>query len=352
MIMFLDAHVKPYENWWRAFLRHMNTNYKRVVVPLIPTMDGNTWVPNDNAVGVKMMFDWTLFFQWFEDGNDLVPCMSGGLFGISRAWWHESGEYDYGMQMWGAENIEQSIRVWLCGGEIYVARDSRISHVFRSAFPYEINNTEIYINKVRTVETWFGNYKERYYNADPAARQFIPYKGDISSRLELQKSLKCKPFEWYVDKFKKVFAEKHMLPEEVFLIRDTLTGLCLHPTEDHGVEEIGCDVNFQSNRHFQWSLANDGAGIRSVGNNECFDANAGALSKEGSHVFMYRCYDGARNTQQLWKLQNGNIRWQQGFCIKGGPAGKLKLTSCSDFLQRRGVFEFYEKRTVTGPGSL
>ena len=29
------------------------------------------------------MFDWKLHFKWFDDGNDLVPCMSGGLFGIT-----------------------------------------------------------------------------------------------------------------------------------------------------------------------------------------------------------------------------------------------------------------------------
>ncbi|CAJ1370799.1 unnamed protein product [Effrenium voratum] len=92
VIMFLDAHVKPEEGWYRPLLKHIGINYKRVVVPEIPILDGDTWKTDENAVGVKMMFDWSLFFNWFEDGNDLVPCMSGGLFAISRRWWHESGE--------------------------------------------------------------------------------------------------------------------------------------------------------------------------------------------------------------------------------------------------------------------
>ena len=29
------------------------------------------------------MFDWRLQFNWLDDGTDLVPCMSGGLFAIS-----------------------------------------------------------------------------------------------------------------------------------------------------------------------------------------------------------------------------------------------------------------------------
>lgn len=31
--------------------------------------------------------------------------MSGGLLGITKRWWYESGEYDNGMLMWGGENI-------------------------------------------------------------------------------------------------------------------------------------------------------------------------------------------------------------------------------------------------------
>lgn len=44
--------------------------------------------------------------------------------------WEESGKYDPGMLEWGGENIEQSMRVWMCGGEIYVARDSLVGHIF------------------------------------------------------------------------------------------------------------------------------------------------------------------------------------------------------------------------------
>lgn len=279
IIMFLDAHVRPEEGWHKPLLKHINQNYKRVVVPLIPILD-DAWEIDNNAVGVKMMFDWTLFFNWFEDGSDLVPCMSGGLFAISKRWWHESGEYDYGMNMWGAENIEQSIRVWLCGGEIYVARDSRVAHLFRRKFPYAVNNTEIYINKVRTVEAWFDEYKEYYYAADPGAKRFIPFMGDISERVALKQKLHCKPFSWYVSKFKEVFERKSMLPKEMFLIRDTVTELCL--TEDHGTSrliEVPCN---QRDRRLRWAFTHKGRSIEHVESNACLDANAGEPNKLGA----------------------------------------------------------------------
>merc|ERR1711920_1075624 len=79
------------------------------------------------------------------------------------------GEYDGEMRNWGAENIEQSVRIWLCGGEIVVARDSFVAHVFRKKFPYPVNETEVMLNKVRTVEVWFDSYKEKFYSHVPSA---------------------------------------------------------------------------------------------------------------------------------------------------------------------------------------
>jgi len=190
-----------------------------------------------------------------------------------------------------------------------------VAHVFRPTFPYKINNTEIYINKVRTVETWFDEYKDRFYEADPAARQFVKFRGDISDRLAIKKSLQCKPFDWYVQKFKTVFETKHMLPEDVFQIRDTETGLCLQASNDldHMIEAT-CD---DSSRLQQWSKANSANGLRNAGANKCLDANAGVHfnQKVGSDVLLYFCYP--RSEQQAFSIRNGLVKWRD-FCVEGG----------------------------------
>ena len=58
LIIFLDAHVKPEPNWLAPLFRHTNENWKRVVVPVIPILHGDTWRVESTAVGYKMMFDW------------------------------------------------------------------------------------------------------------------------------------------------------------------------------------------------------------------------------------------------------------------------------------------------------
>ena len=39
------------------------------------------------------------------------PTMAGGLFTIERNYFYEIGSYDDGMDIWGVENVEMSVRV-------------------------------------------------------------------------------------------------------------------------------------------------------------------------------------------------------------------------------------------------
>ena len=336
LIIFLDAHVKPERKWLAPLFRHTNENWKRVVVPVIPILNGDTWKVESTAVGYKMMFDWGLGFNWFDNGDDWVPIMSGGLLAMTRRYWHWSGEYDNLMLMWGAENIEQSVRIWLCGGEIVVARDSRVSHVFRPSFPYSVNHTQVNVNKVRVVEVWFDKYKDFFYRADPHARNLVPLMGDVSSRIKLKEKLQCKPFQYFVDRFRAVFDKRNMLPSRHFAIKDEKSGKCLEGHKDGTIGMRDCSIAVGPGFANGFRFVPEGdKGVRSLQfPHLCFDANAISLDKKGVKVLLYHCMSKNPN-QKGWEIADGGIRWEDNCAYMETETSHLTFGECT---QRDGEF--------------
>ena len=70
------------------------------------------------------------------------------------------------MMIWGGENVEMAIRVWVCGGSMLTLPCSHIGHIFRMYSPYtsmfdrEDHATK---NTNRLVEVWMDQYKPFYY---------------------------------------------------------------------------------------------------------------------------------------------------------------------------------------------
>merc|ERR1719158_2029654 len=60
--------------------------YKRIVCPTVGVTDPKTW-ENSKTGGVMMMFEWDFNFHWYDDGNDEVPIMSGGLLLMTKRYW-------------------------------------------------------------------------------------------------------------------------------------------------------------------------------------------------------------------------------------------------------------------------
>ncbi|CAD7930290.1 unnamed protein product [Amoebophrya sp. A25] len=308
VLFFLDAHVAMGENWHAPIFAHIRQNYRRVVQPFVAQLREEDWTIDFSAIGAKMMFDWRLHSDWFDDfkmgtrteqvshegevneheqntstsssrmkmrnshsqgeenidileqqvdanaialegaelinddeEQDSIPILSGGIFGISREWWHESGAYDPGLHSWGSEHIEQSLRLWLCGGEIVLARKAVVGHLFRSKWPYFVNKTEMLLNRVRVVETWFGGrnndfFRRLFYTVNknitttgsdtdsqhPPQHSWSNLRnqiGDLTDRLLLQERLQCGRFDSFVDRFRPILEQKGMVPRQSFLIR-------------------------------------------------------------------------------------------------------------------------------------
>ncbi|KAF4657674.1 hypothetical protein FOL47_008329 [Perkinsus chesapeaki] len=239
IIIFLDCHVKPAEGWDKPIVDFIRSNYKRVVVPSITDLDPDTWEEHRGGGGMsKCYLTWDADFKWFTSDDIYVPIMSGGLLAMSKKWWDETGGYDENMLGWGGENIDQSLRIWLCGGEIVNAKDSYVAHMWRLASrpktraKYTVPGGAVTTNRYRAAMAWYDEWLEKL-ETYPEFSQFAPgglrYKDrpDISNILEVKERLKCKPFGWFLRRFKKVYFDGGLVPDKVFHLKDQSTNMCI-----------------------------------------------------------------------------------------------------------------------------
>ena len=127
---------------------------------------------------------------------------------------------------WGGENIDQSLRIWLCGGEIVSAADSYVAHMWRDpAVPktrakYRVPPGAPQTNRMRAVKAWYGDFFDKVVTFPEFKKYQDPSRlGDLSSILDVKESLKCKPFSWYMDRFPNIYHAGGLLPDEIVMLQ-------------------------------------------------------------------------------------------------------------------------------------
>jgi hypothetical protein len=148
--------------------------------------------------------------------------MSGGLLAISRKWFFEIGGYDASMKGWGGENLDQSLRIWTCGGEIVSAPDSYVAHMWRDGSEktrakYKVGAGDAVKNRARAVKAHLGGWYEKTLDF-PSFKRWQGQALDTSSITDSFADLKCENFEWYLKRFKYIYRDAGVLPSEVFQI--------------------------------------------------------------------------------------------------------------------------------------
>lgn len=210
VIVFLEPHCIANRQWLEPLLTQLAAEPQSVAVPIIDIIpEANT----DEYTYVSPMyggFDWNLVFNWGDTVHSRnsswkepeafpMPALSGGLFAITRDWWLKSGTYDSKMTEWGGENIEQSLRIWRCGGAIRALPCSRVGHMFREKRPYIFHGEASRINNERVAAVWLENHIVDAARSDKGQYGDLSHAGSIDERLALKKSLGCKNMDWYLN---------------------------------------------------------------------------------------------------------------------------------------------------------
>lgn len=212
-LVFLDSHVEPNLGWLEPLLETLvQSNGTAIACPMIDLINSDTLIYSASPM-VRGGLSWDLHFKWdsvpadqLRTGPDFVrpietPTMAGGLYAIDRHFFHHLGAYDPGMDLWGGENVELSLRVWMCGGRILILPCSRVGHIFRKRRPYGPAKgapDTLLVNSLRAAKVWLdGDHLHRFYLASPEAKSVS--HGQLDDRLELRRRLKCRDFTWFLD---------------------------------------------------------------------------------------------------------------------------------------------------------
>mmetsp|Transcript_60351 Transcript_60351/g.155528 ORF Transcript_60351/g.155528 Transcript_60351/m.155528 type:complete len:790 (-) Transcript_60351:21-2390(-) len=341
---FFDCHVAPQPGWYKDFLKLIGENWRRMVVPQITALDINTWTQQGFGGGMaKCYLTWDADFKWFDSEDMYVAVISGGLLGMSRRWWFETGGYDTKMLGWGGENLDQSLRMWLCGGEIVACPNSQVAHMWRtgdrrtSARYKHVGDSGV--NRARAVYAWYGDFADKLLHYPSFNRRnggSGPWYGDLSNIIAIKDRLKCRPFAWFLRRFKSIYEDAGLIPGEVFMLKEESTGKCLKfegsaGTAGGGVGQAGLyHCGDKDDHQFWWHLGNKSprkggaccSGLHAWNTDQCLQDISRGKFRTGV------CDVSGRNPSQYWAISSFAGELKQGDKCVGTPGGTMQSKPC------------------------
>jgi len=155
VLVFSDAHVRLAPDWPARLLPVLVEPGVGAVAPAVSVMHashgavgyGFQW--KDAALNV----DW---LGWQGEQPHAVPLLPGCFLCIRHDLFAQIGGFDNGLMVWGSEDGELSLRVWLLGYECWVVPTLEVVHLFRAAHPYTVEWELVLHNLLRVGVVHFG----------------------------------------------------------------------------------------------------------------------------------------------------------------------------------------------------
>ncbi|NXH33034.1 GLT15 acetylgalactosaminyltransferase, partial [Myiagra hebetior] len=344
VLIFMDSHCECQKGWLEPLLARLSSNRNSVVSPVIDVIDWKTF-QYYHSVGLhRGVFDWKLDFHWEAVPEHEEKVRQSPISPIRQCALLSSAAKLYSLVLFdnsALSSLPQAnprlmlqlffILTWLCGGSVEIIPCSRVGHVYRNHFPHAFSYEEAIVrNKIRIAETWLGSFKENFYKHDTVAFLISKVKTspDCSERLQLQKRLGCRNFQWFVSNVYPELSQPGDTPRFSGKLYSTSLGFCAdyrpgRATAEGSIELSPCSDSLT--QHFEYNSMKE---IR-LGSAPllCFDVRHGK-------VIPQNCTKETDNSNQHWDVQeNGMIvHVLSGKCIearKSEDEKDLFLSACN-----------------------
>jgi polypeptide N-acetylgalactosaminyltransferase len=224
VLLFMDCHVEVGYNYLPPLLEPIAKNYRAVTVPTLDIINKNNYEISEME-SARTVFDWHFHAQRIPlskkdmaqkpDEPYFTPIIYGTTYAISTKFFWEL-KPDSGLITHGADFLEMSFKVNLCGGMTLEHPCSRVAHLYRR-FPHEKHNNDIDFkaaNNKRVAEIWLEEFKDSLYSRHPERyKRVILIEEDIEDQMRLKESLQCQPISYFFEKLAPDMLERYPLEE-------------------------------------------------------------------------------------------------------------------------------------------
>ncbi|MCL5781297.1 MAG: glycosyltransferase [Firmicutes bacterium] len=151
VLFFCDAHITVEEDWLDLLAEDLGEEGTGAVSPGIANMN------QIYAVGYGLIWNEAMEARWLPGPGGIVevPFAPGGCVAVRREVFYDVGGFERGFRIYGYEDTEFSLKLWLFGYRVLVDPGVVIKHYFRSRHPYPITMEEYAYNAMRLAFSHF-----------------------------------------------------------------------------------------------------------------------------------------------------------------------------------------------------